>query len=345
MSVIIARTPEKTNKFQFCSTNLKPVGKNFLSDYSKSDSKWDEHRSYATTVESIYNTEGSPQFQRLSARIRFCSLFLGYNTGHDEDTCELKLKLKTAQFCRVRTCPVCQWRRSLLWRSRFFNRIQPMLKQPNFEKYRFVFLTLTVKNCSIEDLRPTIQSMNKAWSRLIQLKALRHVHGWIRTTEVTRGEDGSAHPHFHCLLLVPSTYFGGQAYVTQEKWTDYWMQSMRIDYTPIVHIQTVKAKKSTDGQKISLNERMIAAACETLKYSVKEADLVKDPAWLVEYTKQAYKLRFIATGGILKDILGNEDQQTDQELIHVDDNADPMASPDADLYFLWSKQASRYVKV
>ncbi|MDI4746156.1 protein rep, partial [Salmonella enterica subsp. enterica serovar Kentucky] len=34
-------------------------------------------------------------------------------------------------------------------------------------------------------------------------KEFKPVQGWIRTTEVTRGRDGSAHPHFHTLMMVP----------------------------------------------------------------------------------------------------------------------------------------------
>ncbi|MDI5424891.1 ROK family protein, partial [Salmonella enterica subsp. enterica serovar Kentucky] len=41
------------------------------------------------------------------------------------------------------------------------------------------------------------------------------VQGWIRTTEVTRGRDGSAHPHFHTLMMVPPSMLSGRDYVKQ----------------------------------------------------------------------------------------------------------------------------------
>ncbi|MDI5568725.1 protein rep, partial [Salmonella enterica subsp. enterica serovar Kentucky] len=43
--------------------------------------------------------------------------------------------------------------------------------------------------------------------RMKDRKEFKPVQGWIRTTEVTRGRDGSAHPHFHTLMMVPPSMF------------------------------------------------------------------------------------------------------------------------------------------
>ena len=55
-----------------------------------------------------------------------------------------------------------------------------------------------------------------------------------------------------------------------------------------------------------------------LKYSVKPSDLALERdkgAWLHEMTKQVHKMRFIATGGVLKGILKPEDEITTEEMI------------------------------
>ncbi|MBE3060577.1 protein rep, partial [Klebsiella pneumoniae] len=75
---------------------------------------------------------------------------------------------------------------------------------------RWMFLTLTVRNCVIEELGETLSRMNTAFQRLKDRKELRPVQGWIRTTEVTRGSDGSAHPHFHTLMMVPPGRLNGK---------------------------------------------------------------------------------------------------------------------------------------
>ncbi|MDR9910516.1 protein rep [Enterobacter hormaechei subsp. steigerwaltii] len=44
-----------------------------------------------------------------------------------------------------------------------------------------------------------------AFQRHKDRKEFRPVQGWIRTTEVTRGSYGSAHPHIHTQMMVPPT--------------------------------------------------------------------------------------------------------------------------------------------
>jgi hypothetical protein len=41
---------------------------------------------------------------------------------------KVKLKLKNAYFCRVRFCPVCQWRRSLRWQAKVYQAL-PQLRR------------------------------------------------------------------------------------------------------------------------------------------------------------------------------------------------------------------------
>ena len=55
-----------------------------------------------------------------------------------------------------------------------------------YPTHRFIFLTLTVKNPHITDLRSQLDIMNKAWKKLTKRKEFGIVDGWIRTTEVTR---------------------------------------------------------------------------------------------------------------------------------------------------------------
>ena len=90
--------------------------------------------------------------------------------------------------------------------------------QERFPTHRWVFLTLTVKNPPVTELRDTLKHMNDSWKRLIETKRFKSgVAGFLRTTEVTRGNDGDmmAHPHFHALLLVKPSYFKGQGYINR----------------------------------------------------------------------------------------------------------------------------------
>jgi len=305
----------------------------YLSDYSPRDRPWDVHRAQAQTVEGVYQ---GTAFDALAGRIKGCTGQLGFVWSADPETGELHLKLRSAHFCRVRHCPVCQWRRSLMWQARLLKAL-PSIEQAH-PTARWLFLTLTVRNCKITDLRRTIQSMNSAWHRLIKRQEFdSNVLGWIRTTEVTRGKDDSAHPHFHVLMMVRPSYFSSNYYVTQRRWTELWQDCARLDYTPIVHVKAVKPKLGVGSLDQLPLRRAIA---ETLKYAVKPQDMRDD--WLIELTKQVHHLRFIASGGILKNVL-RESEESEQDLLLADDPSATDAS-EPDVYFRWHRTIRRYVK-
>lgn len=69
-------------------------------------------------------------------------------------------------------------------------------------------------------------------------------------------------------------------------------------------------------------EAIQKAAAETLKYAVKPADMTTDPEWFMELTRQVHKLRFVATGGALKNVL-KEGQESDEELALTDGDGEP----------------------
>ena len=306
----------------------------YLTDYSPRDKPWDVHRAQAQTVEGVYS---GTVFDALAGRIRDCTGYLGFVwSDPDPETGELHLRLRSAHFCRVRHCPVCQWRRSLMWQARLLKALPSI--EAEHPTARWLFLTLTVRNCPINDLRSTIQEMNKAWQRLIKRQEFdSNTLGWIRTTEVTRGKDDSAHPHFHVLMMVRPSYFSSNYYVTQRRWTELWRECARLDYTPIVHVQAVKSKSRLS----SLSELPLRRAIsETLKYSVKPGDMHDD--WLIELTRQVHHLRFIASGGILKDVL-REGEETEQDLLLADDQTGDDAS-EPDVFFRWRRDIKRYVK-
>jgi plasmid rolling circle replication initiator protein Rep len=306
---------------------------NFLSDYSPRDLPWDSHRTFTDTVGGIYNT--ASEFERYAERMASCSGLLRFGWSTLMDTGETRLRLRSAQFCRVRHCPVCQWRRMLMWQARFYQALPKLVTE--WPTSRWLFLTLTVRNCEIDKLGEVLTGMNSAFQRLKDRKELTPVQGWIRTTEVTRGKDGSAHPHFHCLLMVPPSWFT-RNYVKHERWVGLWRDCLRADYDPNVDIRVVKSKS---GDAVaSVATQLQGAVAETLKYSVKPSDMVTDPAWFMELTRQLHKRRFIATGGSLKNVLQLE-QETNEDLVVADDIAD--GSDDGQrTAFVWDSNISRY---
>lgn len=311
-AISVAQSPELSNGTDAPS----------LSDLSQKDKPWDKHRGNADKVANHYR--GS-EFRQYAQRIDFCSQLLDFRLVPDAEQGELKLKLSSARFCRVRTCPVCQWRRSLMWKAKAYKVLPKIVK--DFPTHRWLFVTLTVKNCQITELKETLVWMNKSWQRLTQLKAF-PAEGWLRSTEVTRGKDGSAHPHFHCLLMVKPGYFG-KNYIKQAEWVEMWRRALRIDYNPVLDVQAVKK-----------GQQPMQLVPELLKYCVKESDLVVDREWFIELTRQLHKMKAVVVGGMLRQYL-RELEQEPEDLIGEDEKGEGDVD-EGHLYFGWKQKLKKY---
>ncbi|EDJ9088391.1 Replication protein [Salmonella enterica subsp. enterica] len=305
----------------------------FLSDYSPRDASWDTQRTFTDSVGGIYQT--ASEFERYAERMASCSGLLRFGWSTITETGETRLRLRSAQFCRVRHCPVCQWRRTLMWQARFYQALPKIVAA--YPVSRWLFLTLTVRNCEIGELGGTLTAMNAAFKRMEKRKELSPVQGWIRATEVTRGKDGSAHPHFHCLLMVPPSWFT-RDYVKQARWVELWRDCLRVSYEPNVDIRTVKTK--TGEVVANVAEQLQSAVAETLKYSVKPEDMANDPEWFLELTRQLHKRRFISTGGALKNVLQLE-RETNEDLVIADDVGDG-TDDGKRTAFVWDSGKRRY---
>lgn len=195
----------------------------------------------------------------------------------------------------------------------------------DYPKYRWLFVTLTLKNCPITSLRETLNLINESFKRFTKLKSYPAV-GWIKSVEVTRGKDGSAHPHLHILMMVKPSYFK-HSYLSQAKWVELWQQCLRIDYKPIVDIQAIKKE---------ISPKFIIP--EILKYQCKESDLVADREWFLELTRQLKNTRAVAVGGILRDYMS--DLEEDPEDLIGGTETDEV--DEGRLYFGWKRKDKKY---
>lgn len=255
---------------------------------------------------------------------------------------------------------MCNWRRSL--KIAFQNkRIIEVANQR--EKLKWVFLTLTVRNCKGSELKQTMDDMMKAWNRFAgYVKFEKVAKGYFRTMEVTRNHDfksnwyGTYHPHFHVLLAVPTNYFG-KNYITQKEWAELWGKAMKLDYTPIVHVKKVKPKKELAEMTEyddELKELMALekAIYETSKYAVKDSDVIRGDKvtgrnieTVVDLDKALSYKRLISYGGLLKEIHAelNLDDVENGDLIHVNDEQDEIANGAVDVMAFWHIGLNDYV--
>lgn len=156
-----------------------------------------------------------------------------------------------ANFCRLRFCPMCQWRKS----EKLYS--QNMMTFDYIVKYllpgvRFVFLTLTVPNVSLDDLSVTINNMSAAWHRMQYHRSFVSlgIAGTLKTLEVTHNQKTNTwHPHFHVVLAVPP----GVWLPDKDWWLYLWRTSCRDPRIQIIDIRSFKGSDEKSRAK-SVNE-------------------------------------------------------------------------------------------
>ena len=273
----------------------------------------------APIIKKSINTEKPIMTERGFLSFMECGDFLLFARKHDN-----KLKLARANFCKSRICNMCNWRRSL----KLFGQVSQVIEAIRQKdiKVRYLFLTLTVKNCKSDKLTETINQLNAGFSRLVNknnnktkpTKIACNLLGYMKAIEITYNvKDDTYHPHIHCILAMKPTYFKGGNYMKYEDIQALWQKCMNIDYAPQVNVRAIKAGNSTPK-----------AIAELAKYPTKIATVLSVPADKQEevlYTlATAIKGRGLITfGGLFKDIkaeLGLTDVEKDNNLVNVGDS-------------------------
>lgn len=259
------------------------------------------------------------------------------------------LKLIHANFCRVRLCPICAWRRSLKTQAH----MNKILAAAEPQRLEYLLVTLTLRNCSPDMLGSTLDTLIGGYKNLV--KRRRYSQGWIgwyRGVEVTHNvQQDTYHPHIHALVAVKPSYFRGQKYIAQKDLAQDWREVCKItDYTPVVDIR--KVKRWSGGQARTRTD-IIKAVNEVAKYTTKSSDIICVDDWdltvnTISVLDRAFdKRRFIAYGGLFKELQKqlNLDDTEDGDLVHVDDQSeDGSSKPYDDMLFFWHTGYTRYVR-
>lgn len=192
------------------------------------------------------------------------------------------------------------------------------------QDYEFLFLTLTVPNCTPEELPHTITKLMKGFDRLMKRKRIKTaVRGFFRALEVTRNsKNDTYHPHFHVILAVGKKYFKGTDYIPQAEWLQTWRDCYGDQSITQVDVRRARGKDGTGD--------LGSAVSEIAKYSVKSGDYIKsDEAQtdrIVAVLAGALRSRRLTQyGGIFKDVAKalKLDDPEDGDLIHVNDELHP----------------------
>jgi plasmid rolling circle replication initiator protein Rep len=238
--------------------------------------------------------------KKKSERCEKCGTFLEFELYEHISTEEQKRKLESANFCKVKWCPMC----AMIKQRKLANETRSILKQVEaLRPVKYVFLTLTIKNPSLTELNSTLKTMNKAFKLLTKSEEFSSVVlGYIRALEALGGstQAGEAHPHYHCLLVVKPSYFKDK-YISQARWSELWRRSLKVDYTPIVDVRRIR-QKSAEWSEVD------SAIFETLKYLAKPQDIKRlSQADFEELDRQMRNAKQYTRGGVLKDIKPEKD--------------------------------------
>lgn len=295
-------------------------------------------------------------------RLESCAQLMEYTRAESG-----QLTLHKASFCRVRLCPMCQWRRSL----KLGAQVRQVVEQANAEHiketgapWRWLMVTFTVRNVQGPDLSAAIDTIHKGLNNMAKCKRWKAaVRGWLRATEVTHNTDTRSasydtyHPHMHMLLCVPAAYFSGKGYIRQKEWAELWGHYIGADYTPIVDVRPIKPEGGGRLSDLPAGEQAAAmgkACAEVSKYAAKPADYIvpSDLALSMSAVQvldaMLDRRRMTSWGGLLKDIAKQLqlDDPESGDLVHIDEtaSADPVAEELASyVTYRWAVGARDYL--
>lgn len=217
--------------------------------------------------------------------IEQCGSFLEMYSNKELD----KKKLKTANFCKNRFCPMCNWRKSKKDALKVSILMQYIKEELGLE---FVFITLTAPNVKGEELEQEIREYTKAFSNLTKRKEFIKVNkGFVRKLEVTYNEENNTyHPHLHIIMAVNKSYFTDKTYISKKKLLELWKECKKDNTITQVDIKKVD---TTDRKAI----------LEIAKYSAKDSDYLKSQEVFDVFYKALKGKRLLTYTGVFKDAI------------------------------------------
>lgn len=197
--------------------------------------------------------------------------------------------------CNSVFCPECASRRSKPLQKLVFERVKP-------KKYRYFFLTLTVRN--IPSLtREALDGIVRSFAKLRRTALWKEeVRGGVYSIETTFNRaTGEWHPHLHVLLeckrRLPAPWLGNLK-AEWKRFTGSWV--IRLDAMFGV---------SSKGKKQRRINR--AALKELVKYATKAASFAQEPARVAEFLDAFKNVRRMQSFGSFKGVVAQAKEESD----------------------------------
>lgn len=255
-------------------------------------------------------------------RLLLCAnflLFLKSNSGH--------YKLRRANLCGNRFCPICSWVEA---KRNAFKILELIMYVREIEKKELVFMTLTVPNCKGEDLTVTIDKLNKSFKRLMETKRFKNIClGYIRKLEITYNKEADTyHPHFHIIMAVNKSYFTSRDYLKILDLLELWRKATKDE-----SITQVDLKKVRMG---SIKEVM-----EIATYTTKMKDLYSDEEVFIVLYGALKGRQIITYNGIFKDLCKLQEEKK-LDVSNIKQLTDIQEKATKEVSYKWKKEEKEY---
>lgn len=289
---------------------------NFLAlrDISDRDKYWSANKQASGFIARYYRES---EYFKLADRVSNCANNLSFEIFSNSDG-DQRLKIRSANLCHVRLCPVCLRCRTKVNRAKLINTLKQIDTEIPDQEY--LLLTLTKRNCDSKELRDNLVEMSKSFQRFVKRKEFKKAfNGYYKALEITRSKSNQTHPHYHVLLGAKKSYFSHN-YITQKELSLLWQDALRIDYTPIIDIRKIYNKKKIKTDSFNKLE----AVLEIAKYLTKSSDLIgkgnkTDRDYFIDISNQISGIKQNTVSGIFKDY-GLESEPEEEEIFNLEND-------------------------
>lgn len=271
------------------------------------------------------------------------------------------LKLASANFCKAKICPLCSWRKRLVWLQRLYtslNTIRCLYRDSNpKKKLSLIFLTLSQRNCIIDDLSKEIKHMSTAWEYFVRQDKYSSFspkvipsEGYFRAMEVTVKLVNwriYCNVHYHAILVAPQGYGKKhEDFIHQPEWVKAWRRAMQLDYDPTAHVKFTSFKNQSEIVKYlvkPLNYNIgIERQLKMYEDRIREMDGIPHSDYysvLVGLNEQLRGCQQFTTGGIIRRYMPRRlvDDRQIENLINIREAQDIESSDPStpNLLFRW----------
>lgn len=271
---------------------------------------------YKSIGETANNANTSYSYLGRAERMNQCNNYIKIFEDKDGN-----IKVDKTNLCRDRFCALCNKIKATKRVKEMVNVLNAMYKDNLLygdTDYVISLITLTIKNCDLDELSETINTIQKGYKKFYERKFIKeNIIAICKNVEITINEKTrQAHPHIHLLTVNKANS------IKTSTIQDLWAKSMELNYIPqcdIVEAYKVNAKtgQKEDLRGKDLHNENIEAIKEALKYSFKFKSLENLTTKEFYTLDQALKhKRFVAYSKLFKEYrkMLNYKEDTEQEI-------------------------------